>query len=207
MLGIVNCGVGNLESIRNAFDRVGCESYFASTPEEVLKADRLVLPGVGAAGEALACLRAKGLEEALAETVRKRARPMLGICVGMQILAEKHFEFGEHRGLGWIKGEAKNLSQLPGIGGPVPHMGWNEIRLEGRAGNLTQGIWGALDFYFAHSFFLQPSDEGVIAATADYGGTFVAAVKFDTVLATQFHPEKSQINGEKLLENFLAWSP
>lgn len=206
-VGIVNYDAGNIESVRLAVERLGETPAFVSTPEQVLAAERLILPGVGAAGQALDSLRRAHLDEALDEAVRKDGKPLLGICLGMQVLAENLFEFGRHAGLGWLSGNVEDLRQ---IGDPrlrVPHMGWNGVHIENDSFGFFDDIGGMREFYFAHSFALRANEPRAVAATVEYGKTLIAAVQFDTVFATQFHPEKSHTNGEKLLRRFLSWSP
>ncbi len=206
-LRIVDYNASNLGSVRKAIVNIGFTAGLATSPEQVLRADRLVLPGVGAAGEALARLRALGMDEALNEAVRERGRPLLGICLGMQMLGEKLYEYGEHRGLGWIAGDVVSLRQAIGNGLSVPHMGWNRIERTDCPGNLFASVRGKRDYYFAHSYTLRVDDPGVVAAYTDYGEPLVAAIQWQTVFATQFHPEKSQLAGEKLLKAFLDWTP
>jgi glutamine amidotransferase len=194
--------------VRQAVLRAGWDSTLARTPDDVMAAERIILPGVGAAGTALETLRHAGLDQALTERVRKQAVPMLGICLGMQMLAERLYEFGEHKGLGWIPGAVVALRDIAGPGIRVPHMGWNEIKVRGLAEDLFWDVRGKRQFYFAHSFTLRPGgDESAVAAVADYGVSLVAAVQSETVFATQFHPEKSQINGDRLIGAFLDWMP
>lgn len=206
-IAIVDYGASNLYSVFDAFDRLGEDCRIAQTPEEVLSADRLVLPGVGAAGLAMRALTERGLDEALTEAVRRRGRPFLGICLGMQLLAERLLEFGEHAGLGWCSGDVVPLRELVSDTAHIPHMGWNRVDVEPAAASFFEGIRGAPEFYFAHSFAMKPKDASIVAATSDYHGRFTAAVQFDSVFATQFHPEKSQLVGECLLDNFLTWQP
>lgn len=208
-VAIIDYGAGNLDSVRKAFTHLGADASVVRTPEDVLAADRLVLPGVGAAGEAVRRLREDGLDEALTEAVRGRGRPFMGICLGMQLLAERLTEFGDHRGLGWIAAEAVSLSDLAPTGVRIPHMGWNRVAVTERAEALFWQVRGGREFYFAHSFGLRLAEgSGPLAATSEYGGVpLVAAVLEDNVFATQFHPEKSQVNGERLLGAFLDWEP
>ena len=207
-LRIVNYNASNLGSVQKAITNIGFTARLAETPEEVLGADRLVLPGVGAAGEALEQLRSLGMDEALTEAVCRNGRPLLGICLGMQMLGEKLYEYGEHRGLGWIAGDVVPLRQVIGDELRVPHMGWNRIEpTSDLASNLSGSVRGKRDYYFAHSYTLRVDDPSVVAAYADYGEPLVAAVQWQTVFATQFHLEKSQVAGEKLLEAFLDWAP
>lgn len=207
-IAVVDYGAGNMRSVLKSLEYLGEEPVVARHPEQVLAADRLVLPGVGAAAEAIARLEALGLDEALDEAVRKRGRPLLGICLGMQLLAERLLEFGEHRGLGWIEGEVVNIrSCLADETLSVPHMGWNEVTVHGPGEALFRNVRAARQFYFAHSFTLRTHDTSSIAATCDYGTELVIAVCKDNFFATQFHPEKSQISGEQLIAAFLDWNP
>lgn len=206
-VALIDYGAGNHQSVMQALEYVGYSASVVSQPEEVLRADRLVLPGVGAAGEALERLRSSGLDKALDEAVRIAGRPFLGICLGMQLLAKRLNEFGEHEGLGWIDGDVIGLRDVVGPELPIPHMGWNRINtIDGVAGPF-HGLKSGREFYFAHSFTLAAADPNIIAATADYGKQLTAAIQFDNVLAVQFHPEKSQVNGQSLLTSFMEWSP
>jgi glutamine amidotransferase len=205
VIAIVDYGMGNLHSVRHALDRAGAEAAISAAPEALRAADRIVLPGVGAFGECAARLRATGLIEALEEEVLKRGKPMLGICVGMQLLAETGSELGSHAGLGWMPGTVDRLA--PDVRDlKVPHVGWNEVAWT-RETPMSKGLSKSPHFYFVHSYRLFPREAALIAAECDYGGAFPAAVQFRNVFATQFHPEKSQDAGLRLLENFLSWSP
>jgi imidazole glycerol-phosphate synthase subunit HisH len=206
-LAVVDYGAGNIGSVLNVLRFLGEDPKLARQPEEILAADRIILPGVGAAGEAMDRLRAQNLDAALTEAVIKNGRPMLGICLGMQLLAERLHEFGESRGLGWIKGEVINIKDCvhdPAL--PVPHMGWNQVKVRDPGQDLF-GLSSSREFYFAHSFTLRTEDKSVVAASVAYGSDLVAAVCKDTCFATQFHPEKSQVGGERLLTAFLEWNP
>jgi imidazole glycerol-phosphate synthase subunit HisH len=206
-VGIVDYGAGNLASVANAIYAAGGDPIFVRTPEEVLASDRLILPGVGAAGAAMKNLRALGLDVALRRAVRDNARPMLGICLGMQLIARKLHEFGEHEGLGWIDGEVRALSDLPQAGPRIPHMGWNAVTPLETARPFLDRVKGRREFYFCHSYTLVGCQAESIAARTEHGAPLVAAVRDGTVFATQFHPEKSQINGQRLIEAFLDWAP
>lgn len=207
-VAIVDYGAGNTRSVLRAFEAAGAESVaLAGTAEKILAADRIVLPGVGAGGAAMAGLRARSLVEPLEEAVRKRGKPLLGICVGMQMFADHIHEFGIHDGLGWISGEVRHLDDLVDAAAVrVPHMGWDRIKRKSTEPMLA-GDERKLDFYFAHSFAFKPNEEGAIAATVDYGGEICVAVKRDTIFGVQFHPEKSQLNGRRLIAAFLEWTP
>ncbi len=207
-IAIVDYGAGNLDSVRQAVLRAGGEATLACSPDDVMAADRIILPGVGAAGTAMEALRQSGLDQALTERVREQAVPMLGICLGMQVLAERLHEFGEHAGLGWVLGEVVSLRDVVCENMRVPHMGWNDIDVGDQAEDLFREVRGKRQFYFSHSFTLRTEDlDGAVAAVADYGMPLVSAVLTETVFATQFHPEKSQINGDRLIGAFLDWTP
>jgi glutamine amidotransferase len=205
-VAIVDYGAGNIESVRNALLAAGAEPVVARDAETVAAADRLVLPGVGAAGAAAERLEASGLGEALEQAVRRRGRPMLGICLGMELLAERLLEFGEHRGLGWLPGEVVHLRDVGIVRARVPHMGWNLVEPSAEAARFFQGPERMRTFYFCHSYTLV-TGSGAVAARATYEKSLVAAVLDGTVFATQFHPEKSQVNGQKLIQSFLEWAP
>lgn len=204
---IVDCGSNNLASVVNAFRAAGADPAIARTPEEVLAADRLVLPGVGSAAHAAARLASTGLGAALTDRVRRQGRPLLAICVGMQVLAETLSEHGRSDGLGWIPGEARPLRDLVAKSVRVPHMGWSTLTPTPGFADRLGRFWGAPTYFFCHSFAITTSMPGTIAATVDLGADIVAAVQFDTVLGTQFHPERSHVNGLRLIEAFLSWTP
>ena len=200
-VGIVNFGMGNLGSVRRALEDLDVGVVIADRPEALGDVDRMVLPGVGAFGEAMARLRASGWEEALHRQVSEQGKVLLGICLGMQMLGESSDENGLTSGLGFIPGRVRRLDTL-GCELRIPHVGWNEVRFTDGA-RLFAGIPQGVDFYFVHSFALDPAAEGV-CATASYGSTMAAAVDRGRVLGTQFHPEKSSAAGRQILRNFLA---
>jgi glutamine amidotransferase len=206
-IAIVDYGAGNIESVRNALRACDAEPEVARDPDAVLAADRLVLPGVGAAGAAAQRLASSGMDAALQEAVRRRGRPMLGICLGMELLAEKLLEFGEHRGLAWLAGSVVHLRDAGVSKERVPHMGWSEVEPVGSAARFFEAPERMRTFYFCHSYTLVTPVTGAVAARTTYGRPLVAAVLDGTVFATQFHPEKSQINGQKLIRSFLQWKP
>ncbi len=205
MIAIVDYGMGNLHSVRHALERIGAEVSVAHCPEDLLQADRIVLPGVGAFGECAKNLRASGLVDALEEAVLKKGKPLYGICVGLQVLAREGYEMGVHPGLGWVPAVVKRF-EVESLGLKVPHVGWNEVLPQSDV-SLFRGLRRPPTFYFVHSYYLAPDDDQLMAATCDYGGRFAAAILRDNIFATQFHPEKSQENGLRLLENFLNWKP
>jgi imidazole glycerol-phosphate synthase subunit HisH len=212
IVAIVDYGSGNLCSAAKAFQRAAADQRMraeikvTSAPEVVAAADFIVLPGVGAFAECRRGLGAvPGLEEALHEAVRLRARPFLGICVGMQLLAEAGREFETVRGLGWVRGEVVPIEPRdPDL--KIPHMGWNEIEPQA-AHPLLTGLGAGAHAYFVHSYHLRLGDAANLVASTDYGGMLTAVVGRDNVVGTQFHPEKSQEAGLRLIGNFLRWRP
>jgi imidazole glycerol-phosphate synthase subunit HisH len=208
---IVDYGSGNLHSAGKAFARVAAETgggpvLVSGDPGQVARAERLVLPGVGAFADCRAGLMAvPGLFAAVTEAAIARARPFLGICVGMQMMAMRGLEHGETPGFGWIAGEVAPLAPA-GTGLKIPHMGWNALA-PARPHPLWDGIAPGGHAYFVHSFALRAADPADVAATADHGGAFVAAVARENLFGTQFHPEKSQALGLRLIANFLRWTP
>ena len=199
-LALIDIGSGNLGSVENALRAAGCGDLIVTAdPDRIRSADRIVLPGVGAFGTCAANLRAvDGLEEALRHVALDLARPFLGICVGMQLMADAGEEHGEHRGLGWIAGRVRRLD--PGASDArVPHMGWNDVVPAGDHPLLQPG-----EAYFLHSYAFAGDH---VAATTDHAGPVTAAIGRDNLLGVQFHPEKSQRYGIALLERFLKWRP
>ena len=207
-LALIDYGSGNLRSAEKALVRAAggrVEVQVTHVPEDVLAADRIVLPGVGAFAACMSALDARpGLREALDEAVRGRARPFLGICVGMQLMASRGLEFGETPGLGWIPGEVRRLRPSDPAA-KVPHMGWNDL-VNPHGPDLIAAI-GESPMYFTHSFAFWPDDAADVAAEADHGGRFPAAVVRENMAGVQFHPEKSQSAGLALLSRFLEWRP
>lgn len=206
---LIDYGSGNLASASKALARVGGgQSKIITTadPDIVKDAERIVLPGVGAFADCMNGLSSiPGMVEALREKVLKHGAPFLGICVGMQLLATVGVEFGRHAGLGWIAGEVVKI--VPSDAGlKIPHMGWNELKLLDTH-PLLKGIDQGSHAYFVHSYQLVPALAEDLIATTDYGGPLTAMVANDNIAGTQFHPEKSQAMGLKLLENFLSWRP
>jgi glutamine amidotransferase len=214
-LAIVDYGSGNLHSAAKAFERAGREAGLTarinvtSDPEEVARADRIVLPGVGAFADCRRGLTAvDGMVEVLNESVRMRGRPFLGICVGMQLMAERGCEYEVTPGLGWIKGDVTRIA-TGDAALKIPHMGWNTLD-QRRPHPLLDGIAlgpEGLHAYFVHSYHLAASEPADLVAQADYGGPVTAVVAHDTAVGTQFHPEKSQRLGLRLIANFLQWAP
>jgi imidazole glycerol-phosphate synthase subunit HisH len=212
---IIDYGSGNLHSAAKAFERAARESganagiAVSSDPREVEAADRIVLPGVGAFADCQQGLAAvPGMIEALQRSVREKGRPFLGICVGAQLMAERGLEFKVTPGLGWIKGDVKAIRPNdPGL--KIPHMGWNTLNVitpHALLANIQTGVDG-LHAYFVHSFHLATSTASALVAETDYGGPVTAMVGADNIAGTQFHPEKSQTLGLRLIANFLQWRP
>jgi imidazole glycerol-phosphate synthase subunit HisH len=198
-IALIDYGAGNLHSVHNALKAAGASGIAVTAdPEIVLKADRIVLPGVGAFGACAAGLRAiPGMAEALDHRVRHDAAPFLGVCVGMQLMAEAGEEMGIHPGLGWIPGTVRAITPSEGV--RVPHMGWNDVVPLSPHPLIEPG-----EAYFLHSFAFEGED---VLATTDHGGTLTAAIGRGNMAGVQFHPEKSQRFGIALLERFLAWRP
>ena len=214
-VAIVDYGSGNLHSAAKAFERAARESghtqpiMVTSDPDVVRRADRVVLPGVGAFADCRHGLDAiPGMVDALNEAVRRKARPFLGICVGMQLMAERGREYEVTPGLGWIAGEVDRIAPAdPGL--KIPHMGWNTL-IASQPHSLLKGIAigpNGLHAYFVHSYHLNVADSRDLVAQADYGGPVTAIVARDSFAGTQFHPEKSQRLGLALIANFLKWTP
>jgi glutamine amidotransferase len=206
---LIDYDSGNLHSARKAFERMAREAgagdvRVSSRPEDVRTADRVVLPGDGAFAACRRGLRSfAGLEEALREAVERRGVPFLGICVGMQLMATRGLEHEGADGFGWIPGEVGRID-APGL--KVPHMGWNDLVID-RAHPVLGGITSGDHAYFVHSYALRCEDGADLLAHVDYGGPVTAIVARDTMVGMQFHPEKSQATGLRLIANFLAWRP
>jgi len=197
---IVDYGMGNLRSVAKALAAVGAQSRIVSAPDEVDSAQRLILPGVGAFKDAIATLRQTGLADALVRYL-SRGRPFLGICLGLQLLFDVGYEDGEHRGLGVLPGKCVRFDVDQTLGLKVPHMGWNQLIVR-RPSPLLAGMPEGAGVYFVHGYHVVPQDAQTIATETDYGRPFVSSVWRDNLMATQFHPEKSQKTGLRMLANF-----
>jgi glutamine amidotransferase len=218
-VAIIDYGSGNLRSAAKAFERAARESgtnervVVTSSPAEVAAADRIVLPGVGAFADCRRGLDAvPGMVDALTDSVIGKGRPFLGICVGMQLMAERGLEHGEHAGLGWLQGNVvaltpEGVDSPGGIGFRVPHMGWNDLNIAAVSHPVFAGIPAGGHAYFVHSYHMQCHNPGHVLATVAYGQTVTAVVGRDNIVGTQFHPEKSQDMGLRFIANFLAWRP
>ncbi|WCT72764.1 imidazole glycerol phosphate synthase subunit HisH [Sphingomonas naphthae] len=202
-VALIDYGAGNLRSVENALRAAGAEDVAVTAdPEVVLEAERIVLPGVGAFAACMGGLSAlPGMIEALDEAVCREARPFLGICVGMQLMADEGLEFGRHQGLGWIPGSVSLMKPAdPAL--KVPHMGWNDV-----IPSISHPLLLPGEAYFLHSYAFACADEADCAATTDHGGPVTAAVARGTMIGVQFHPEKSQAYGLAFLSRFLEWRP
>jgi glutamine amidotransferase len=199
-VAIVDYGLGNLRSVAGAVTRLGHEPVVTSDPAELERADKLILPGVGAFGDGMRNLRERGLVEPLNRLVLEEQRPILGLCLGAQLLGRRSEEFGDHEGLGWLDVVARRIPADNGL--RVPHVGWNELR-QVRESRLFAGIENGALFYYVHSFHLVAGDVELVKGETDYGGALTAVVGRDNIFGTQFHPEKSQRDGLQLLGNFI----
>jgi glutamine amidotransferase len=200
-IAIVDYGMGNIRSVHNAFARLGCRVSSTSSEDEIASADALVLPGVGAFGEAVANLNTRQLVSPILRAVREGGKPLLGICLGMQLLADTSEERGNHKGLGLIPGHVLRLTLPSEL--RVPHIGWNSISVK-RPDPLFTKLRDGDAVYFVHSYHFACDGE-YVAATTDYGGPVIAAVQRDRVFGVQFHPERSQSKGLSLLGSFVAY--
>ncbi len=197
---IIDYGFGNIWSLRSAIDFLGFRSRVSSTPKEILCSEKLILPGVGAFKSAMASLEEKRLGTAIVSSVVNEGNKILGICLGMQIMAEVGFENGKTRGLGLFEGEIRPMDPSNGL--IVPHIGFNEVEANPES-KLFRDVPKNSDFYFVHSYQLNLPPKNGVSAFTNYGKTFVSAFEFENIFATQFHPEKSQSNGLKVLKNYL----
>lgn len=203
MIAIIDYGMGNLRSVQKGFEKVGHAAIVTSDPKAIMDAGHVVLPGVGAFPDCMRNLEERGLLDIVPKVV-KSGRPFLGICLGLQLLFTESEEFGVHKGLDIIKGRVVKFSELRSPNSDllkVPHMGWNTVSIKKRLPAL-EGIDDGSYFYFVHSYYVVPEDEKVVATATNYGIDFVSSIWKDNVFASQFHPEKSQEKGLKILKNF-----
>ena len=196
MVGIIDYGVGNLFSLRSSFAAIGAEAFVSGDANALAKADRLILPGVGAFGDAARKLRESGLDAFVKEQAAS-GKSLMGICLGMQLLFEKSYEYGEHDGLGLLKGQVVGMNGRLPEGLKIPHMGWNALKLTGQARLLEEGSF----VYFVHSFYAENCEDS-LAAVTDYGIPITAAVEQGNIFGCQFHPEKSGNVGLEILRKF-----
>ncbi len=202
MIAIVDYQMGNLRSVQKGFEKVGHAAVVTGDPDEVARADKIVLPGVGAFRDAIAELRQRGLDQPICEAIHG-GKPFLGICLGLQLLFDVSYEDGQYEGLGVLRGEVRRFDVPPDY--KVPHMGWNQAMIRRRAPAL-EGIAEGAHFYFVHSYHVVPDDSDLVSIQVDYHRPFCAAVWRDNLFAVQFHPEKSQADGLRLLRNFAQLS-
>lgn len=203
MVVIIDYSIGNLKSIQNMFGRIGVESFISADMDLIGKADKIVLPGVGAFGVAIDRLKEMGIEEIIKERVLEYKIPILGICLGMQLLSNRSEEGGQHEGLGFVDAEVVrfDFSEIdPAL--KIPHMGWNQIEIQ-RQSPLTDGLEMDSRFYFVHSYHVNCNSDEDVVATAHYGIDFAAMIQHENIFGVQFHPEKSHRFGMKVLENFV----
>ena len=200
-VGIVNIEVGNLRSVGNAFDHCGFDTVLIDAPEQLDDVTHLVLPGVGSFGVAMRRLEERGLVHGILRFAES-GRPLLGLCLGMQLLATEGTEGGPTEGLGLIPAKARRLRKDTEL--TVPHVGWNSVDFVGNH-PLFERVKNGRDFYFVHSFIVEPDSTASVLGRTEYGETFASAVGRNSVVGLQFHPEKSQTNGLRILENFALW--
>jgi glutamine amidotransferase len=200
-IAIIDYGMGNLRSVQKGFEKVGFQAVITSDPAVVASAKKVVLPGVGAFEDAIAELKRKNLVSSVLDAINS-GKPFLGICLGLQMLFENSYENGRHQGLGVLKGDCVRF-ELPDEYA-IPHMGWNQLLLR-RTPPILNGLSEGAYVYFVHSYYVVPEDIEVIATETDYGGRFCSMIWRDNIFATQFHPEKSQTEGLKILKNFAEW--
>jgi len=196
-VAIIDYGVGNLRSVEKAFAKTGCEAVVSGDESVLRAAERLVLPGVGAFGACMKALSERGFDRLVRERV-KEGTPLLGVCVGMQLLFEESDEFGATRGLGLLRGRVKRFDDDELV---VPHVGWNRV-LARQSHALFEGVAHGAFFYFVHSYYCEPLDDGVVAGETEYGVNYASVVAHKNICGVQFHPEKSQDAGLQLLHNF-----
>jgi glutamine amidotransferase len=199
-IAIIDYGMANLRSVQKAFAQVGHVAEIISRPEEIDRADQIVLPGVGAFPDAIATLRDKHFAEPIIAHIQK-GKPFLGICLGLQMLFEVGYEDGQHAGLGILPGKCVRFDVDQTFGLKVPHMGWNQLTRRSNS-PLLRGLPENPGVYFVHGYHVVPVDESIIATTTDYGQPFVSSIWRGNLMATQFHPEKSQKVGLQILANF-----
>ncbi len=203
MIGLIDYGMGNLLSVYNALDMIGAEVEICNNPIELLNKDKIILPGVGSFGGCMSNLKNRGFYEVLDKLVTKEKYPILGICLGMQLMADKSFEVGEHKGFGWIKGDVLPIKNL-NLQLKIPHVGWNALD-KNCDDDLLKGLPDGSDVYFTHSYYMKCNNDDDVIANCQYGVPLTAAIHSENIFGTQFHPEKSQDYGLRILENFVNW--
>lgn len=205
MIGIVDYGMGNLLSVYNAIDYLGVAVTICKHPEDLTEVDRIIIPGVGAFKDCMEKLNSTGFSKALDQEVLKKAKPTMGICLGMQVMGKRSFEGGEFEGLGWFDADVVKLTPSdPTL--RIPNIGWNTVKYN-RDIALFKGLPENPDFYLVHSYYVKVNDPNHVVATYDYTFDVTASILKDNIFATQFHPEKSQEFGLQILQNFIDWRP
>lgn len=198
---IVDYGMGNLMSVLRAFELIGSNVVVSNKHEDIIHAERIILPGVGAFSVAMDNLHALGLVDVLTEQVLVKKKPLLGICLGMQLIASDSYEHGYYKGLNWIPASVIKLETKGNL--RVPHMGWNEVKAVKREKSIFENVDDDATYYFVHSYHVKCEDPKYIGSTTWYGEEFTSSIQFENIYAAQFHPEKSQKNGIQLLRNFI----
>ena len=203
MITVVDYGMGNLRSVQKALELFYPDVKISSSPQGILASDKLVLPGVGAFDKAMEELKERNLAEAIVKFIEK-GRPFLGVCLGLQLLFSESEEGGKAKGLDVLKGSVKKFKETKGL--KIPHMGWNNIKLKikNKKSKILDGIEDGSYMYFVHSYYVEPEDKGMVLCETHYGDIFTSAVHKDNIYAFQFHPEKSQACGLKIVENFVG---
>lgn len=204
MIAIIDSGVGNIRSVANAFEHIGASFKVTTKTRDLQLAEKIIFPGVGAFCDGMKAITSSGLLNTLYEEVVKKGKLYLGICLGMQLLANDGHEDGMFKGLGWIPGTVRIIKSNNRI--KLPHIGWNNVDFK-KESALFQNLPVNSTFYFVHSYILEPNNPTIIAATCDYGENFVASIQHKNIYGVQFHPEKSQNNGLQLLKNFASINP
>lgn len=202
-IGIIDYGAGNLGSVLKSIEYAGANVVRVSQPEQIAAVDKIILPGVGASGHAMQKLQESQMDQAMSEAVHKQGKPFLGICVGMQLLASDLYEFGHHKGLGWIEGDVVSLKDRGVKNLPVPNMGWSDVVFAENLKSLDSHLGRHKAFYFCHSFTMVPKDAQQTQASIEYDGVAVTAgIAMNNIYGFQFHPEKSQVAGDLLMQWF-----
>ncbi len=202
MITIIDYGMGNLRSVQKAFEKVGTPAVIRSNPRQILEASKIVLPGVGAFPDCMKNLQKRKLIDPIQRAITDK-KPLLGICLGLQVLFEESEEFGLHRGLGILKGQVRRFRLARGF--KIPHMGWNRIQKKKRVSLLAQ-VPDESYLYFVHSYYVEPEDPEIVVTTTDYGRNFCSSIQQENIFACQFHPEKSQSVGLEILKAFAEWN-
>jgi imidazole glycerol-phosphate synthase subunit HisH len=207
MIAIVDYGMGNVKSVYNALDYLGEDVIVTNDKQRLSDASHIILPGVGAFGKAIETLNKTGLIDILEKEVIGKGKPFLGICLGMQLIASQSFEYGVHQGFGWVDATVDKIV-IENSDYKLPHMGWNDLNIVMNDHALFEKFHSThSSFYFVHTYQMNLRDKSVLAATCEYENPITAIIIKDNIIATQFHPEKSQDNGIQMLENFISWNP